>query len=164
VLLVQQLSNDDTNRLVNEKLHFADWAQERRNRFQDAFQDELPNDPNRFVALPPQKRSYYLINNNGRPEALFGINYRGGSDAVKISSFARLIEKDDSTIEGWQYLKEVIEHVLLPHQPIKAVFARIDSPGGKKAFEDLRRKCGTGYTVEIHGSAANIFLRRRDFS
>jgi hypothetical protein len=160
VLSIQQLSGDDADRLINEQLHIAGWTQERRSRFKDAFQDELSNNPLQFAALPPRKRSYYLVNHDGRAEALCGIDYRRGSDTVKISSFARLIAKDRATAQGWQYLHAIIEQVLLPSRRIAAAFASIDTPGGAKVFAALKSRHGTGYTIVIRGRFAHIILKR----
>lgn len=115
------------------------------------------------IVLPPNERSYYLVSVNERDEALFGINYHSEQNptiSYDICSVARVIKKDSDTVDGWQYLKVLLEQVLIPKcrlNGIKFIGACLESDGGVNAFKELEKgrlpngckmKWGT-HTVQI---------------
>lgn len=68
---------------------------------------------------------------------------------VALSSIARILPKDSRSGSGADYIEVVIETVLFP-TGIKRIVARATTPGGVKAFEDLKRRYeGRNYWVEI---------------
>ena len=114
--------------------------------FKVAFTEVKSKD--KFKADP--QRAYYLVFNKSRKEALFGINFNPTRDRslVNLSSFARIIKKDGAA-PGWRYLEEMIEGQLFQRPEIKKIYARLKTPGGVKAFENLKLEFRGDYTVDV---------------
>jgi hypothetical protein len=136
--MVRQLITSEAAELLNEIQHMPE---DFLARFRQAFQDECRN-KEKYVAL--EERTYYLIYNGCRAEALFGINFN--EDLVphisyNISSFARIIKKDSYAAPGWRYLDELIIESLSGRarsEGVRFITARLKSEGGKRAFLDLQ--------------------------
>jgi hypothetical protein len=106
-------------------------------RLRDNFSLEFEADPNRFYALPAEKRTYFLAFNDGRREALLSLSPGVRLSIVNLASFGRIISKDASAAAGWNYLMALIEQVVIPEKYERMV-ALIMSKGGLNAFNDLR--------------------------
>lgn len=164
--MVKKLSKEKTADLLKELR--TSMSVKFIEKFKEAFQAECRN-ANEYITLPTRERTYYLVFHLCRPEALFGINFNSKQDPVEsysISSFARIIEKDINTAPGWWYLKEIIEKVLLPtcyKGEVKRVCARIESVGGKKTFEDLKKSSPTDYTIVVGGNSGTVEVKKKHF-
>jgi hypothetical protein len=149
-LKIEAISRQDAERLVNDELRIPqnpEWLA----RFNEGFQDEFSVDPGRFTAR--ENRTYYLISNQGRKEALTSTRFTNPV-MVNVSSIGRLFQKtklDQSVCEGWQYLDVLIQNVLRP-SGAKRVLSSLVTKGSVRCFRDLRRICEQskkGYRVEI---------------
>jgi len=151
-LKIEPISGTNAELLVNDELHIpqdSNWLA----RFCEGFQEEFSAAPKRFSARA--NRTYYVVSNRGRREALIGIRFTNTVTA-NVSSIARLTQKsksEQSVCEGWQYLDVLIENVLQPCGA-KHALASLVTKGSLKAFLDLRRVAEQnpkGYRVEIYG-------------
>ncbi len=136
---VMPITSEEAYRLVNTEFRIPkdmDWM----SKFRIAFGDETKDDPSKFIPIPT--RSYFLVLNNKRKEALISINFRLEERPPKanISSVSRLFrrEYDDITVaKGWQYLEALIESILIPRQ-VGLMLALLMSEDGLDAFADLK--------------------------
>lgn len=115
----------------------------------DNFSLEFESDPNRFLALPFDKRIYYFANNGARKEAVLSLSPRENSTIVNLASFGRIVPENPLPAEGWNYLRALIEQVIIP-KGYKRMVALIMSKGGLNAFKDLQRNSvGKPYNVVV---------------
>ena len=118
-------------------------------QLRDNFSSEFEADPNRFIALPPEKRTYLFVFNVERREALLSLSKRVEPFIVNLASFGRIIPKHTGAADGWKYLMALVEQVVIPNK-YKRMIALIMSKGGLKAFNDLRENSkGKRYSVEV---------------
>jgi hypothetical protein len=165
--MVKQLLKDEAAERLN-KIRIS-RSLEFLQKFKIAFQDECGN-KDEYIALAECQRSYYLVYNRYRAEALFAINFNKIQKPVLlygISSFARIVEKDNNTAPGWWYLNEVITQLFLPRyrkEKVKSITARLRSDGSKKAFRELLEFKGRNpgrYIVNIQGDSGTIEIREQ---
>jgi len=164
--LVKKLSQPETEKLLN-KLRVS-MSCKFLTEFKVAFSSESEcKNINKYIALPPDKRTYYLVYHKGRAEALFGIDFtirtNWGIKFHTIPSFARIIEKDQDAAEGWWYLKEMIEQRLRSRcrrERVKIISARLKTKGGKKVFNELfcelKKRTPVDYTIVVEGDSGRI--------
>jgi hypothetical protein len=118
-------------------------------QFRDNFSSEFETDPNRFIALPPERRTYFFAYNGERREALLSLSKRAQPYIVNLASFGRIIPKHSGAADGWKYLMALVEQVVIPNK-YKRIVALIMSKGGLKAFHDLRQNSkDKSYSVEV---------------
>jgi len=118
-------------------------------QLRDNFSSEFEADPNRFIALPPENRTYFFAFNGERREALLSLSKRAQPFIVNLASFGRIIPKHTRAADGWKYLMALVEQVVIPNK-YKRMVALIMSKGGLKAFHDLRENSkDRSYSVEV---------------
>lgn len=148
----QQIAPGELERLINAELRIH-GNQQATLRLRDAFDSEYEKYPTHFTPLTQDKRTYFLVYHRNRPEALFGINFRSSenSDTINISSFARIIDKDSTSLAGWQYLEAIIESDLLP-SGAKRIVSLLMTKGSVNAFKAMRDRCeqaNKNYSIDM---------------
>ncbi len=154
----QQIAHGELERLINAELRIH-GNQQVTLRLRDAFCSEYEKTPMHFSPLTQDKRTYFLVYHTNRPEALFGINFRSSenSDKINISSFARIIDKDSTSLAGWHYLEAIIETDLLP-RGAKRIMSLLMTKGSIKAFKAMRYRCeqaNKNYSVTLTAENGN---------
>jgi len=129
-----------------------------RRFFKDAFQDEF----NRIV-LGENERSYFVVAVNGNHEALFGIRENSSQPQVwNISSFGRIIEKDNAEGEGWEYLKAILDFAII--KGVRRINATVNE-AGEKAFKEFESNGGLPKNWKIQcfpcGSLTSVVLSQK---
>jgi len=141
LVYTQQIAPEELERLINDELRIH-GNQQGTLRLRDAFSSEYEKNLMHFFPLTQDKRTYFLVYHINRPEALFGINFRSSEKSchANISSFARIIDKDSTSLAGWQYLEAIIETDLLPRGG-EIIVSLLMTKGSVNAFMAMGNRC-----------------------
>ncbi len=122
----------------------------------NAFNDEAVT-PEKLIALGLEHRTYFIVEVEGREEALFGMNFYHGRTPAPISytmsSLARIVPNRGAA-PGWKYLDAMIKF-LIPkcrQEGVWKINAHLMTTGAVKAFNGLHghlQRRQEEYTVTI---------------
>ena len=159
-LSIELISNEQkVNRLMNERFlpglpkGYVDWITN------DAFQEELREDPKSFQARPAKE--YYLIHHKNWPEALAGVSMVS-PPRVSFARVTRVVagssgfRKEPGAAEGYEYVDALCRMLMWSGQ--RRVAASAGSKGGIKAFVDLGKKSRGFYAVHFKADIPRTVL------
>lgn len=142
-MLIQQLSQQRADALMKSLngIYFRNWYK--------AFHEKRSLPLTGFVALPEDKRNYFLIESY-----LFGINY-GNVNALSLSSFARVLSTHPAGSCA-MCLKDLFEKrlfLICRQQGKTQIVAKLE-PDGVRVFKELQSLIpGIQLTSGFHGDA-----------